>query len=147
MDIIIERAGSLNNTVAAKIIEETENDPDYRILVLEDEKSNMEEFLKNNEQADKLFKGRLIVRQNKIRDWALVAKKYAEAQGYEIDEMGILALHARIDDLYAISLLIGKNQVEEIIDNAIKKSKSKRFGKVLKLFGKEREKILREEDF
>ncbi len=147
MDIIIERAGSLNNTVAAKIIEETENDPDYRILVLEDEKSNMEEFLKNNEQADKLFKGRLVVRQNKIRDWALVAKKYAEAQGYEIDEMGILALHARIDDLYAISLLIGKNQVEEIIDNAIKKSKSKRFGKVLKLFGKEREKILREEDF
>lgn len=147
MDIIVERAGLLKSPVADKIIEEIETKEALRIVVLEDEKTNIEAFLSENSRIDNMFKGRVVVKQNKIRDWALVAKKYADSQGYEIDEMGILALHARIDDLYAVSLLIGKKQVEEIVDNAIKKSKSKRLGKILKLFGREREKILREEDF
>ena len=95
----------------------------------------------------KLFTSRVVVKQNKLQDWALVAQKYANSQGYEIDEMGILALHARINELYAFSLLIGKKQVEEIVDNAIKRSKNRKIGRILKLFGREREKKLKEEDF
>jgi hypothetical protein len=116
-------------------------------MVLEDEKTAMEALLQRNETARTLFEGKVTVRQNQIRDWALIAKKYANSKGYDIDEMGILALHARIDDLYAISLFIGKSQVEEIIDNAIKKSANKRLGRLFKIFGKEREKVLKEEDF
>lgn len=147
MDIIVEKAGSLKSTVASKIIDETEKEGGSRIVVLEDEKSSIEAFLKENSSIDKLFSSRVVVKQNKLQDWALVAQKYANSQGYEIDEMGILALHARINELYAFSLLIGKKQVEEIVDNAIKRSKNRKIGRILKLFGQEREKKLKEEDF
>lgn len=147
MDIIVEKAGSLKSTVASKIIDETEKEGGSRILVLEDEKSSIEAFLKENSMIDNLFSLRVVVKQNKLQDWALVAQKYANSQGYEIDEMGILALHARINELYAFSLLIGKKQVEEIVDNAIKRSKNRKIGRILKLFGREREKKLKEEDF
>lgn len=147
MDIIVEKAGSLKSTVASKIIDETEKEGGSRIVVLEDEKSSIEAFLKENSSIDKLFSSRVVVKQNKLQDWALVAQKYANSQGYEIDEMGILALHARINELYAFSLLIGKKQVEEIVDNAIKRSKNRKIGRILKLFGREREKKLKEEDF
>ncbi len=147
MDIIIEKAGSLKTNVASKIIDEAEKEGGARIIVLEDEKSNIDAFLKENSRVDKLFTSRVVVKQNKLQDWALVAQKYANSQGYEIDEMGILALHARINELYAFSLLIGKKQVEEIVDNAIKRSKNRKIGRILKLFGREREKKLKEEDF
>lgn len=147
MDIIVEKAGSLKSAVASKIIDETEKEGGSRIVVLEDEKSSIDAFLKENSSIDKLFSLRVVVKQNKLQDWALIAQKYANSQGYEIDEMGILALHARINELYAFSLLIGKKQVEEIVDNAIKRSKNRKIGRILKLFGREREKRLKEEDF
>ena len=91
------------------------------------------------------FVNTINVKQNKIRDWVSVAQKYATDKGYEIDEMGILALHAKIDQLYGITLVIQRNHVENIIDNAIKKAE--KVGLLKKLFGKKKEKILTEEHF
>lgn len=147
MDIIIEKAGILSETTANDILERINNDSENKIVVLEDEKTNAENLINSNKKLAEMFSCRVVVKQNKIRDWAVVAKDYAKEKGYEIDEMGVLALSAKIDELYAISLVINKSQVETIINNAINKSGRRGFGKLLKLFGKEREKVLKEEDF
>lgn len=147
MDLIIEKAGALSTVTVKDIVTQVENDTENKIIVIEDEKSNAKALLEANENLDKLFSSRLIVKQNKIRDWAVVAKDYAKEHGYEIDEMGMLALHAKIDELYAISLVLNKGQVETVIDEAIQKSEKRGFGRILKIFGKEKEKILKEEDF
>ncbi len=147
MDLIIEKAASLSKATIKDIIAEIEKDEEHKIVLLEDEKTNAENLFESNEELAKIFKCRVVVKQNKIRDWAVIAENYAKEKGYEIDEMGILALHAKIDELYAISLLISKHQIEAIIDNAISKSRKRGLGRVLRLFGKEREKVLKEEDF
>lgn len=147
MDIIIEKAGSLSTASVNEIMEEIRKDSENKIIVMEDEKNSAESLISSNNELGEMFKSQVIVKQNKIRDWAVVAKEYAGEKGYEIDEMGMLALHAKIDALYAISLIINKAQVESIIDEAILSSGKKGFGRIFKRFGKEKEKILKEEDF
>ena len=90
------------------------------------------------------------LKHNKVKDWAKVAVEYAESQGYTIDEMGLLALHAKIDQLYTITLVIHKNHVEQIIDIAIENAESKSLGKMFKSLFKKKDKemnVLTEDDF
>ena len=74
---------------------------------------------------------------NEIRDWATIAENYAKERGYSIDAMGTLALSAKIDQLRAVTLVIHKSHIEQLIDEAIldaeKFSLKNLFGK---LFGK-----------
>lgn len=147
MDIIIEKAGALSENTVKEIVMELRKQDENKIIVLEDEKNSAENLLKANTDLEEIFKSRVVVKQNKVRDWAIVAKNYAKEQGFEIDEMGMLALHAQIDALYAISLVINRSQVERVIDRAIERSEKKGLGRIFKLIGKQKEKTLKEEDF
>ena len=146
MNIIIERAGLMSRNIQDNILEMIEDSKEC-VFILEAEKNNAEALLRSNDKLADVFSNIVVVKQKKIRDWVVVAREYAKEQGYEIDEMGSLALHARIDDLYAVSLLINKGQVQSVIDDAIAHSRKRGFGRIFKMFGKESEKILREDDF
>ena len=147
MDFVIEKAGALTVGTINGLIEEINKDTDDKIIILEDEKTNAENVLSANSGLAELFENKVVVKQNKVRDWAVFAKSYADEQGYIIDEMGMLALHAKIDALYAITLVINKSHVENVIDEAINKTQNKGVRRILRVFGKEKEKVLREEDF
>ena len=144
-DLFIENVSLMDDTTVEELLKALETDIDNRIVVIEDEKINAEKFLEKHSEINNYFVSRIVVRQNKIKDWVEVAKDYAQDQGYQIDEMGLLALHARIDQLYGVTLVIQKNHVEAIIDNAIKKTE--KGGLFKKLFGKKKEKVLTEEHF
>ncbi len=144
-DIYIENISLMDDDTVTELLEAMNKDIDNRIVVIEDEKANAERFLNKHEEVRDYFANQIVVKQNKIKDWVEVAREYAEEQGYKIDEMGLLALHAKIDQLYAITLVIQKNHVDAVIDSAIKKA-----GKgslIKKIFGKKKEKILTEEHF
>ena len=139
-DIYIENISLMDDDTVTELLEAMNKDIDNRIVVIEDEKANAERFLNKHEEVRDYFANQIVVKQNKIKDWVEVAREYAEEQGYKIDEMGLLALHAKIDQLYAITLVIQKNHVDAVIDSAIKKA-----GKgslIKKIFGKKKEKIL-----
>ena len=89
-----------------------------------------------------------------LSDDALVAygKKYAEHLEYSIDDMGILALHTRIDELQTSDHVVTVADVRSIIDEAIEKANKKtlkHFTDVLfaKRYDEEDMIILRENDF
>ncbi len=147
MDMVIEKASAMNQDVLGKFMERVEQDEENKLIVFEDDKASAERLIEENEKVRDLFKVSLVVRQNTVKDWAKVATNYAKDKGYEIDEMGMLGLHAAIDGLYAVTAVIQKVHIELLIDKAISRSINRGFGRFLKLVGKEREKVLKEGDF
>lgn len=149
-DVVIEKATSISANIYLELFEILDKEPVNRIVVFEDEKTMSEKYMVENKEVAKNFDCIIKLKQNEVKDWAKIAVEYAKTQDYTIDEMGLLALHAKIDQLYTITLVIHKNHVEQLIDLAIKKSQKKSIGKVVKgLFGKgnAKNKILTEADF
>lgn len=149
-DVVIEKATSISANIYLELFEILDKEPVNRIVVFEDEKTMSEKYMVENKEVAKHFDCIIKLKQNEVKDWAKIAVEYAKTQDYTIDEMGLLALHAKIDQLYTITLVIHKNHVEQLIDLAIKKSQKKSIGKVVKgLFGKgnAKNKILTEADF
>ena len=148
-DVIIERASSIDPFVFSELIENLQNDEIKRIVIFEDERTLSEKYMVENKKIANKIDNVIKLKHNKIKDWAKIAVDYAATQGYTIDEMGMLALHAKIDQLYTITLVIHKNHVEQLVDLAIENSQKKTIGRLIKkLFGnKENENVLTEADF
>lgn len=148
-DVIIERASSIEPFVFSELIENLEKDEIKRVVVFEDERTLSEKYMVENKNIAQKIDNVIKLKHNKVKDWAKIAVDYAALKGYAIDEMGMLALHAKIDQLYAITLVIHKNHVEQLVDIAIENAERKTIGHLIrKLFGnKEKEKILTESDF
>ena len=148
-DVIIERASSIDPFVFSELLENLQNDEIKRIVIFEDERTLSEKYMVENKKIANKIDNVIKLKHNKIKDWAKIAVDYAASQGYTIDEMGMLALHAKIDQLYTITLVIHKNHVEQLVDLAIENSQRKTIGRLIKkLFGnKENEKVLTEADF
>ncbi len=148
-DVIIERASSIDPFVFSELIENLQNDEIKRIVIFEDERTLSEKYMVENKKIANKIDNVIKLKHNKIKDWAKIAVDYAATQGYTIDEMGMLALHAKIDQLYTITLVIHKNHVEQLVDLAIENSQKKTIGRLIKkIFGnKENENVLTEADF
>ena len=149
-DVIIEKAASIEPGLFVEIMEMFDKSETKRIVVFEDERSLSDKFFEKNTEILEKFDNMIKLKHNKVKDWAKVAVEYAESQGYTIDEMGLLALHAKIDQLYTITLVIHKNHVEQIIDIAIENAESKSLGKMFKSLFKKKDKemnVLTEDDF
>ena len=56
------------------------------------------------------------------------ARQYARNMEYSIDEMGVLALHTRIEELQTIDHVVTVAEVKEIIDEAIRHANRKSLG-------------------
>ena len=144
-DLFIENISLMDDDTLEDLLDAIDNDRDSRIIVIEDEKVNADKLLERHGELRDYFANRIVVKQNKIKDWVAIAQEYAEEKGYEIDEIGLLALHAKIDQLYGVTLVIQRNHVENVIDNAIKKAE--KGGLFKKLFGRKKDKVLTEEHF
>ena len=144
-DLFIENISLMDDNTLEDLLDAIDNDRDSRIIVIEDEKVNADKLLERHGELRDYFANRIVVKQNKIKDWVAIAQEYAEEKGYEIDEIGLLALHAKIDQLYGVTLVIQRNHVENVIDNAIKKAE--KGGLFKKIFGRKKDKVLTEEHF
>ena len=105
-----------------------------RVVIFEDEKSLADSFISKLPQEYAEFANIIDIKVNKINDWAKVAADYAKKQGYIIDEMGTLALSAKIDQLRAITLVVHKNHIEQLIDGAIANSNKLTVGNLFAKF-------------
>lgn len=118
-DVLIERVSDVQPELFAEFIDKLKEEGKPRVVIFEDEKSLADAFLANVPEGYGDFANVIDIKVNKIKDWAKVAEEYAKNQGYVIDEMGTLALSAKIDQLRAITLVVHKNHVEQLIDGAI----------------------------
>lgn len=147
-DVLIERVSDMEPDTFVELIDKLNAEGRERFVIFEDEKSLADTFLDKVPESHRGFPNVLDIRQNKIKDWTKMASDYAKKQGYTFDEMGTLALSAKIDQLRAITLVVHKNHVEQLVDGAIKKSE--RFS-LRKLLGRAKDEsgliLLTEKDF
>jgi hypothetical protein len=86
------------------------------------------------------------------KELAEFAKKYAYSKEYSIDEMGLLALHTRIEERQTSTHCVMTNEVKEIVDAAIVHASKKSIGHFFgvlsgKIYDGNDMIVLREKDF
>ncbi len=154
--LIIEGAGRLSddamNALLTTLAEEKPSGEEIDILViLEDSKGGAKDLSEYND-FDKVFD--VLVDIPTLSNDYLVdhAKSYAMDKGYTLDDMAVLALYQRIDERQTADHVVTSDEVEHIIDAAIKKVNKKNLkhlGDVLfgKRYNDEDMIVLREKDF
>ena len=68
--------------------------------------------------------------------WADVACDYAERKGYVVNDMALLALHAKIDELNIPTARFGYDNIVYIMEMAIKKADKRNTGRLFAAFKK-----------
>ena len=150
-DLIIEHAGILNERAVDELVESMQYYTDDMIVVLEDEGDLLSNILSEYPDLDEMFDNQIVVKDYDINEWVNYAKNYAKDQGYIIDELGVLALYARIDDEYGIRNGLSEEDIEDIMDVIIRKASRKMVRRgINKVFSKNKYEgyyVLKESDF
>ncbi len=150
--LIIERAFGMDDQTTKNLLKALNQEKTGIVVVLQDTKKAMNKMKETFEGMAECFNVHIEVEE--LSDDALVTygRKYAEHLEYSIDEMGILALHTRIDELQTSDHIVTVSDVREIVDEAIEhanKKNLKHFSDILfaKRYDDDDMIILRERDF
>ncbi len=150
--LIVDEAGGMNCSTAEALVKALQSENKGILVLLVDTKTSMNGLMKVNDVLHDPFNTRFDIEA--LNDDALVAfgKKYAYEREYAIDEMGILALHTRIDEMQTLSHAVTVDDVKDLVKEAIwhaNRKTPKHFFDILlgKRYDKEDMIVLREDDF
>lgn len=150
--LIIQKASEMKNKTAETLYKGLQQESLGIIIILEDTKKAMNKFLEKNTDLAECFTARMDMEA--LSNEALVSfgLKYARELEYSIDEMGVLALHTRIEDQQSSDHIVTVMEVKEIVDDAIRHANRKTLGHffdilLAKRYDEEDMIILRENDF
>ena len=148
-DLIIENVGYLKDETIQDLINVMKSGEFEQMIVLEGNMLAIENIIVHFPEIKELFGARIDIHELTITQWANIAKKYAKDQGYTIDAMADLALHARIDKINVPTARLGLGDIKDIVDSAIAKASKRNNGKLFAAFSKKgKEEIaLTESDF
>ena len=150
--LIIEEAGQLSReTVIALALLMAQEDADT-FVILEGEKEGIETVMRYSNEFAKQFTATIEIPVFTINELVNFAKAYAADMECSIDEVGVLALYNRINDIQKLDHVTSLDEVKEIMDEAIDNAEHKGLkGLIGKLSGKRYDAegflILKEEDF
>lgn len=150
--VVIEHASRLNKRTISQLNDLMEEQTGELLVVLEDERKQLDRMLESNSRFQKKFTSRVELPVFINDELVTFGQTYAKENGYRIDEMGILALYSHIDLLQRDEAVVTVADVKEIIDAAIDHSRKLNMKKIAKkLFGKAKDEsarvLLTEEDF
>ena len=87
----------------------------------------LDNLAKNTELAE-CFTARVDVEALSNDTLVAFGRQYAREMEYSIDELGVLALHTRIEELQTIDHAVTVVEVKEIVDEAIRHANRKTLG-------------------
>ena len=150
--LIVEKAGDMNDETADRLYKALDQENLGILVFLQDSRKAINKLLSRNEAMKQMFGVHVEIEE--LSDDALVAygKKYAERNEFTIDDMGILALHTRIDEMQTSDHIVTVSDVRDLVDEAIEhatKFSPKHFTEILlgKRYDEEDMIILKERDF
>lgn len=148
-DLIIEQAGNLMPNTIIDLMIAMKNYTEEMLIVLEDDKAAIDRMLDNSPDLKGFFSNRLDIHEMEIDDMVKIAKDYAEEQFYTIDEMGELALYAKLDDISGRNPVLSIEDIQEVIDDAIAHANRFSLGKIFGRIHKNKDdmRVLSEQDF
>jgi hypothetical protein len=150
--IIIEKANGMSEEKLYEMATLLNQEHLGIIVILEDTKKEMSKLLEKQAMIADYFNLRIDLMEMDNNALVAYAKNYALALQYAIDELGTLALYTRIANMQSGNHVVTKDEVREIIDEAIYKSKKpkiKNFVDVLlaRRYDSEDMIVLKERDF
>ena len=149
-DLIVEKATDLNSEQIDEIIKSAKLYTNDMLIVLEGETDAMADMFDENEELKQIFDYPILIKTYNVKEWVAYGVQYAKDNGFNINEMGMLALFKAIDDWYGTKKEISQKDVEQILDAAIKRAKHKLGRKIVGIFktkDKDDLQILKEADF
>lgn len=151
--LIITDAGSIRHDSAKALANAMNVNAKYTMVLLTGSDKSIRDMLNREWRLDKLF-DMSVDTENIGGDDSLVAygREYAREQEYSIDNLGILALHTRIEELQTFEHKPTPEDVKKIVDEAIEHSSKKGIGHLVEVISRKRYDdedmiILREKDF
>lgn len=152
--LVIEHAADLTDS-SLEDIRATVMKPDTSIiLILEETKASYRMLERNNKKEwfDDVFDVKIEIPTYTNDDLVFHGREYAKEQEYTIDDMGVLALYTKIDERQTADHFVTIDEVEEIVDEAIRHVNRKTPGHFLdvvvgKRYDDDDMIILREKDF
>ncbi len=150
--LIILSASEMNPDTADNLSRALNREQFGIIVIIEDNKTAMEKFLSKNEELAAFFTSRMDVEALSNDSLVAFGKKYAREREYSISELGVLALHTRIEEMQTLNHAVTVTEVKELVDDAIRHSKKKTMGHffdvlLAKRYDEEDMIILDEKDF
>ena len=126
--LIITKASEMNEETVKSLHRCLQQEALGIIIVMEDVKKIMDKFLVANEQLRECFTARMDVEALSNDTLVAFGKQYAREREYAIDDLGVLALHTRIEELQTIDHVVTVVEVREIVDDAIRHVRRKTLG-------------------
>ncbi len=150
--LIIEKAGKMNEKTVARLNKAMEQETGELLVVLEDQRKPLDRLLTSNREFRRKFTSRLEVPILINDELVTFGQAYAKENGYLIDEMGILALYSRIDEMQREDHPLTIAEVKEVMDQAMDHSQKTSAKKLMRrVLGRGRDSsdriILGEADF
>ena len=150
--LIICKASEMNNKTVDTMYKALQQENQGIVIILEDTRKDIDRFLDKHEKLRESFTARMDVEALSNDTLVAFGRQYAREMEYSIDELGVLALHTRIEDMQTIDHVVTVVDVKEIVDEAIthaNKKTLKHFFDVLfaKRYDDEDMIILTEKDF
>jgi hypothetical protein len=123
--LIIEKASGIRTETAAALQKVLQQENLGIIIVLEDTRKAIKRFLDGNPALAECFTARVDVEALSNDTLVAFGRQYAKENEYSIDELGILALHTRIEELQTIAHAVTVIEVKKIVDEAIQHANKK----------------------
>ncbi|MCD8156398.1 MAG: hypothetical protein LUD53_02920, partial [Clostridiales bacterium] len=146
--LIIDKAGDLTAETAVRMSQVMERNTRGMVVILEDDSAGIKKALSLDFSFAKKFTEKVKIPVFTIDELVDFGKAYAVEMECMIDEMGVLAMYNRINNIQKLERSTTLTEVKEIVDQAIESAES---GGIKKLFAKKYNEndylILRETDF
>lgn len=150
--LIIHGASGMKAETVKTLHKELQQENLGIIVILEDTKKAMDKLLAANPILKESFTARMDVEALSNDLLVSYGKKYALEQEYFIDDLGVLALHTKIENRQTSDHAVTTLEVKEIVDEAIEHVNRKTIGHffdilLAKRYDKEDMIVLTEKDF
>ncbi len=146
--LIVDKAGELTRETAVRMSQIMERNTQGMVVILEDDSAGIRQALALDFSFANKFTARIRIPIFTIDELVDFGKSYAKEMECVIDEMGVLALYNRINNIQKLDHPTTLAEIKDIVDQAIESAES---GGLKKLFAKKYDEndclILREKDF
>ena len=126
--LIIYKASGMNPDTAKALYRSLQQERLGIVVVLEDTKKAIQKLFAANQELSGAFTARVDMEALSNDMLVLFGKRYAREMEYSIDELGVLALHTRIEELQTIDHVVTVVDVKRIVDEAIRHASRKTLG-------------------
>lgn len=150
--LIVDKAGQLTAETAAYMSQVMEQNTQGMVVILEDTRAGIRKVMNLDFGFTKKFTEKIDIPIFTIDELVDFGKSYAKEMECTIDEMGVLALYNRINNIQKLDRATTLAEVKDIVDEAIKKAEGsgikKAFGSIFsKKYNENDYLILHEKDF